>query len=532
MRNLYVVAIGGSGERVMRSLIMLLTSGVKVNAQQIVPVFIENDINSHALGTCMRLLKYYNNNAPEGKGLHTIYNSLGANSDEWPSFCKTKIADPITLNQAGDAVGTLADVIGHYDSNQAIFDRIDEERNILFSPEDLNMPLTVGFVGNPNIGSVVLNSLSLNDVKFDDIKSSCSPNDGLIVVGSLFGGTGAAGIPLVVNSINEWPDQNRPILGTIAMLPYFVTNTGSGEYNAVINTAVYDVQSNAFDAKTRAALMYYAEYMKDMDCMYYVGDSKHKDVYPHCVGGRHQENRAHLVELMSALSIVDFAKRQKRSNDVDYKRPIWGINVGENAAALPANISSIRNKDLARSLVKFRMMMQLFKDEDFIKRGVDEKQPYVQNIGFTDDMRKNVITKENAANDVTAWGLNHIMEEWTKWMDELNNNSAKRKFAIYNDQEPATDKNLTSKFYSETGFGVAKTKWIRTGILGLGEKVEVAVDADIQEALYNAYKKLYPQGSKNDASGYLDEQRLPRLLQIISQALDEVIDQRCIDAVK
>jgi hypothetical protein len=314
------------------------------------------------------------------------------------------------------------------------------------------------------------------------------------------------------------------------MLPYFVTNTGNGEHNAVINTAVYDVQSNAFDAKTRAALMYYAEYMKDMDCMYYVGDSKHKDVYPHCVGGRHQENRAHLVELMSALSIVDFAKRQNRSNDVDYKRPIWGINVGENAAALPANISSIRNKDLARSLVKFRMMMQLFKDEDFIKRGVDEKQPYVQNIGFTDDMRKNVITKENAANDVTAWGLNHIMEEWTKWMDELNNNNAKRKFAIYNDQEPATDKNLTSKFYSETGFGVARTKMHKDW--PWSTPVEVAVDADIQEALYNAYKRLYPQGSKNDASGYLDEQRLPRLLQIISQALDEVIDQRCIDAVK
>ena len=61
MRNLYVIAIGGSGERVMRSLIMLLASGVKVDADRVIPVFIENDIKSHALTSCMNLLKYYNN---------------------------------------------------------------------------------------------------------------------------------------------------------------------------------------------------------------------------------------------------------------------------------------------------------------------------------------------------------------------------------------------------------------------------------------------------------------------------------------
>lgn len=530
MRNLYVVAIGGSGERVMRSLIMLLTSGVKVNAQQIVPVFIENDTKSCALETCTSLLKYYNNNAPEGKGLHTIYSSLGDDSDNWPSFGKTKIATPILLNQAGDAIGTLANVIGHYDSSQPVYDRIDEERNLLFTPDDLSMPLNVGFVGNPNIGSVVLNSLSLNDQNFENIKNACSPEDGLILVGSLFGGTGAAGIPLVVNSINEWPDNNRPILGTVAVLPYFVTNVTNTIKNPLIDTTKYNVQSDAFDAKTRAALMYYAEYMKDMDCMYYVGDSKQKDVYPHCVGGKDQDNRAHLVELMSALSIVDFAKYNNRNASADYKRPIWGINVGNDATQLPANISSVRNKDLARSLVKFRMMLQLFKDADFIKRGIEQKQPYVHNLGYKETMRQNVISATSADSNVTAWGLNHMIEAWTEWMDQLNDNSAKRKFGIYNDQASANDADLTSRFYSNTGFGVAKTKLHKNYIWS--KPVEVAVDADIQEALHKAYRELYPKGSENDALHFNDEERLPRLLQIISKALDEVIDQRCIDAVK
>ena len=537
MRNLYVVAIGGSGERVMRSLIMLLTSGVKVNAQQIVPVFIENDTQSHAMGECTRLLEYYNNDDPKGKGLHAIYKSLGDNSDEWPSFCKTKIAAPILLDHAGvgENAGTLKGVIGVGNRNDAnsepIFNRIDEERDILFTPDDLNMPLTVGFVGNPNIGSVVINSLSLNDERLGNIKSDCNNGDGLIVVGSLFGGTGAAGIPLFIRTVNQWPDQNRPTLGTIAVLPYYVTNPDNRkEVPAIIDTTKYRVQSEAFDAKTRAALMYYADYMTDMDYMYYVGDSANKDMYSHCEGGSQQNNRAHLVELMSALSIVDFSKTTKRAQgDQIYKRPVWGINIDGNAAQLPANISSIYNKDLAYSLVKFRMMMQLFKDDDFIKRGFAENQPYAQNLGFNEALRQNVIKEELANNDVTAWGLNHIMEEWTKWMDELNNENANRRFAIYNDQAPATDKDLTSKFYSNTGFGVAKTEEKRIRIFG--PKVEVAVNADIQEALHNAYEKLYPEGKKGDALNYDDSERLPRLLQIISEALDEVIKGRCIQSI-
>ena len=535
MKNLYVVAIGGSGERVMRSLIMLLASGVQVNAERVIPVFIENDIDSHALKSCLRLLKYYNN-AQQGRdniglGVNTIYNKLGEDSREWPSFCRTVISDPIMLNQAGDTIGTLADVIGRYDRNQPIYDRVDEERNLLFTDDDLNMQLTVGFVGNPNIGSVVLNSLSLSDTTFENIKTALSPQDGVMVVGSLFGGTGAAGLPLLVNSINELPQQNRPILGTIALLPYFVTNPNDNRDVGLIDTTRYNVQSDAFDAKTRAALMYYAEYMTSMDCMYYVGDSKAKDVYPHCVGGDRQDNRAHLVELMSALSIVDFSKQVANGN-TNYKRPVWGINDGNNTQSLPTNLSGIRNKELARALVKFRMMIQLFRDHDFLDTSITEKNPYVENLGFKNEMRKWVVDRNQADSSVTSWGLNNLIFEWEKWMNELGDDDAKRKFRIYDDNNSATDKDLTTKFYCETGFGIAKTEWKGTGFLGMGEKKEFAIAPDIQEALASVYRRLYPKGSQNDALKFRDEERLPRLLQIISKALDDVIDNKCIDILK
>lgn len=535
MRNLYVVAIGGSGERVMRSLIMLLASGVKVQAQRVIPVFIENDIKSHALTDCMNLLKYYCNaqadNNSRGLGVHATYNKISDEVDSWPSFCKTVIGEPIILNQAGDTIGDLAAVIGHYDASQPIYDRIDEERNLLFSADDLTMKLTVGFVGNPNIGSLVLNSLALNGEEFGDLKTRFSPEDGVIAVGSLFGGTGAAGIPLIVNSINEIDSTKRPMLGTIALLPYFVTNPQNDKTGNIIDTTKYNVQSNAFDAKTRAALMYYAEYMTDMNCMYYVGDGKAKDVYPHCIGGEKQDNRAHIVELMSALSIIDFAKHKPGVKGT-YKRPVWGINDDGDSKKLPTNVSGIKNKDLARALVKFRMMMQIFRDPEFLKFSIEQKHPYAHNIGFNEPMRRNVVMSDNAESGVTSWGLNNLIREWEKWMNELGRDDANRKFRIYEDIQPATDADLTSKFYSETGFGVAKSEMKGTGIFGLGQKVEVAANADVQEALAAAYLKLHPKENADSAMKYSDDERLPRLLQIISVALDSVLDERCNDLVK
>lgn len=47
MSKLYVFAIGGTGSRVLRSLTMMLASGVKLGVDKIVPIIIDPD-NSNA----------------------------------------------------------------------------------------------------------------------------------------------------------------------------------------------------------------------------------------------------------------------------------------------------------------------------------------------------------------------------------------------------------------------------------------------------------------------------------------------------
>lgn len=541
MNDLYVVAIGGSGERVMRSLIMTLASGVTLPVNRVVPVFVENDVDSYALNKCLELIKYYGGREPMGglKGVNVIYSALGDDPNVWPSFCRTKIADPIILNRAGDTIGTLSAVIGSYDANDPIYKRVDEEKNLLFSNEDLDMPLTVGFVGNPNIGSVVLNSLSLSDIGFQNITAALSPNDGLIVVGSLFGGTGAAGIPLIINAIKALPPANHPILGTVAVLPYFTTD-GVKKRHRGIDTNRWDVSPETFDTKTRAALMYYDDYMAGHDYTYYVGDGDAKDSYAHCVGGSDQSNRSHLVELMGALSIIDFSKQVGRPGNITYKRPIWGINeINDNNNKIATNFSGIRNVELAKALAKFQMMKQIFTAPELLQYQINKiknNQP-TSNIGFTETMRLNVVVPDNDKSSVEAWGLNHILQEWDKWMNELGSDNAKRKFQIYNNATPATDNNLIHNFYVEStadvGKGIAKNEMRRpSGLKNIfSDKVPVPMDAEVAEAMLTAYSKLYPNGSPSDAANYSEDQRLPRLLQVISLAIDNIIKDRCWDSL-
>ena len=527
MVNLYVFAIGGSGERVMRSLIMLLSSGMQIGAQRLVPVFIDNDTDSNALTKCLNLIKYYNDDPKSGgnSGAHSVYGNITANSNLWPSFFKTEIAEPIILNKSGNNIGTLQTIIGNLNSDDAIQRDILEERDLLFTSDDLQMPLSVGFVGNPNIGSVVLNSLSLDDAAFQSIETAVTQNDGVFVIGSLFGGTGAAGFPLIVNTFNKKPTGNRPLLGGTALLPYFNLQSQNKTTRVNLDTTRYDVDSDTFDTKARAALMYYDDYMRNLDYLYYVGDSE-QDTYEHYVGGDEQENPAHLVELMSALSVIDFSRQAppSQSQKVVYKSPVWDINTStHDAATLPANISNVVDAELRKALIKFEMMAQIFSSPHLLKWGIDQKKAYAENIGFTDPMRLAVVDDKSDGNLAFAWGVRKLIQEWKEWMKELGRDQAIRKFRIYNENIPATDGNITQLFYSNSTFGIARTE-----MKGLFSKKEAPVDPQISEALQKAYKQLHPQGKPETALTIPDEQRMGLMLQIISQALDDVIKNKCI----
>ncbi len=521
MNNLYVFAIGGSGERIMYSMLMMLAAGMPLDAQTIIPVFVDNDVNSKALDKCNKLLEYYRGSGKTDEiGMHELYEGglIGKNS---PSFAQTNIGDPCLLNIAGDKIGTLKDIIGDIDTHNALDNAIAEERDLLFTKDDLEMPLSVGFVGNPNVGTVVLNSLSLQDTKFTDILGNVDSNDGVIVLGSLFGGTGAAGFPLIINKFyNKFGNNGQcPLLGGVAVLPYFMLD-GDDKTKGFLDTERWDVNSETFDAKTRAALMYYADYMKQMDYRYYVGDDNRRQ-YDHYVGGEQQDNPVNMIEVMAALSVFDFAKQTKPSNIV-YKRPQWGF---DNEKGQRSNVSGILNKDLQKALVKFQMLKVLFY-KDFLKNDITESRSHVTNIGIKPEYIDACINENRIVNYKSAWGLCHIFSEWEKWISDLEDTNAKRQLKLFNNGQAVDTKNITQLFYTDNMFGIAQTLTRQTGIITKKEE-KYPADPDIVDKLDKSYKKLYPKGKKTDATNIPDGQRLGKLLQIISEALDMVLQDNC-----
>ena len=525
MNRLAVIAIGGSGERVMNSLLMALAAGVPVNATSVLPIIIDNDQTSFSLKRCKSLIEYYckKGTARDPKwGAFSIYENAWNDSSIWPTFFKTQIEEPIYLDADGANIGNLDTVIGTLD-NQTQRD-ILEERDLLFTDKDLNMPLDGGFIGNPNIGSVVLNAIALHDNRYSNKQRALGAGDGVIVVGSLFGGTGAAGIPLIVNKIKT-ENAAQPYLGVVSLLPYFTTN------DTAVAPAPFDVISDMFDVKTRAALMYYDEYMQEVDAQYFVGDGRCKAVYKHEIYGNEQQNDSHPIEVMAALSLVDFAKGNFE-NRIFYKRPIWSFQTGDDDSnvSLISNLTDVPNLDFKKAIVKFQMLKWIFTEDEFLKDDINEDRAYVNNIGFTEAMRVATFTRDDHAmlQFPYAWGLNQLFKEWDIWLKELSNHAAipsKRKMT-YVKNETVTEENFTKLFFSnhEHGWGIAKVTQERAGLFG---SRAVPVDPQLKNALMRSYNGLVRNHTINVSGTVSDENKLPYLLLIISNALDSVLAEKC-----
>ncbi|MFT6841828.1 MAG: hypothetical protein ACJASR_000590 [Psychroserpens sp.] len=291
MSKLYVFGIGGTGARVLKSLSFLLASGVSCKSDTIVPILIDPDAANGDVSKTTNILRQY----------QKIRKNLSFDNSSKNEFFKTHI-DALTPNFS----------IKIQNSNKRFKDFIDystlDKKNkalisLLFSDKNLNADMEVGFKGNPNMGSVVLNQFNQSD-DFKSFASSFSQGDRIFIISSIFGGTGASGFPLLLKnirsadpSLDNFALLQSAQIGAISVLPYF----------GVRKDEESDIEKSTFVSKTKAALRYYQHSVNDsVNSMYYIGDSVTKD-YENNEGSTAQKNDAHFIELASALAILNFA---------------------------------------------------------------------------------------------------------------------------------------------------------------------------------------------------------------------------------
>ena len=346
MSKIYVFGIGGTGSRVLRAATMLLASGVECKADAIVPIIIDPDAAAGDVERTVDLMKKYGE----------IRSKLNFDSKKKNKFFKTDIQQTMTNFRL--PLSNTEDVL--FDNYMDVSEMSRENKalvNMLFSQKNLASDMAIGFKGNPNVGSVVLNQFDESEA-FLNFTNEFTEQDKIFIVSSIFGGTGASGFPLLLKTLrtSEGIANKKYVhdahIGAITVLPYFQVRQDENSH----------IDSATFVSKAKSALAYYDRAISKnnaIDTLYYIADNT-RTTYENCEGGTNQKNNAHFVELMSAFALIDFANSQKPAAAIHKE---FGIETDTNEIIFE-NLGKVAKRELRKAMIQFLLFAKYLNEND------------------------------------------------------------------------------------------------------------------------------------------------------------------------
>lgn len=427
INRLFLFAIGGTGSRVLKALVMLLAGGAPINAREIVVIIIDPDIQNGNLTDTEQLLKKYRdiNNAcvPAAAGaaggffrpkISTFYNL---------SNDGTITRDSFTFD-FGANINTTFNAFINYNTlppQDQMF------MNVLFSQNNLNSNLDIGFKGHPNVGSIVLNTFdnSAEFALFQRIFNNTT--DRVFVISSIFGGTGAAGFPLLVQLMRNNTDDkiNQALIGALSVGPYFnIAKPNQGDEA---------IDPTIFVTKMKAALSYYEKNLTNLDTIYYLSDTVLSNPEGHDLGGPNQKNNAHFIELIGASSIIHFCAlavgvlRPPGTTDIVPKAYEHYLNPGTDTNINLQKLGrASANEVIGKPLVILKYLSRLlhYLEANSLNRA------WATQIGY------------NTAylHSATYQSIKYVLREYVQWLHQMQNNM--RLFQPFNLNATVELKNL------------------------------------------------------------------------------------------
>ena len=387
----FVFGIGGTGARVLRSLTLLLASGVECKSD-IVPIIIDPDMNNGDLTRTVSLMQRY----------VAIKEKLHFSSNTKNGFFGTEVVEKFNFrlpikNSQDITFKQFMDYDNMDYASKALM-------QMLYSTKNLSSDMVVGFKGNPNIGSIVLNQFSDTD-EFSNIANEFSQGDRIFIISSIFGGTGASGFPLLLKTLRtngSIPNHgliNSATIGAVTVLPYF----------KVEQEEESSIESDTFMSKTRAALSYYEKNIGNkIDTLYYIGDNTSSNkAYENHEGGDEQQNKAHLIEMLSALAVVDFANGPERTGSTVYKE--FGLASDNVANVIFSDFAPETNRIIRRPMTQFMFFTHYMSHIDVAKC---IKQQWSRNYGLD----KNFFGSDFITD------IRYVQEEYVNWLKEMGTN--------------------------------------------------------------------------------------------------------------
>lgn len=293
----YIFFIGGSGARAYKAFLHACAAGI-IRADEAKVILLDADSQNAACKASCKLFDIYKRH--RSMLCDTQFTSPAFHCDVQMYW--NKPVSPIAAN-----ITHLEQITGGIET--------DTRKRILkwfYSEEERIQDLENGFYAHPNIGCIFFQNFGSNqslDRCINNIVSDLSTtrNTRIVIVGSVFGGTGAAGIPSILKMIEERCKEaniSRPTLpiGAVLITPYFkVTKKEKSKTSNII------IDSDDFFGNTRTALDYYRFISNKFEKIYLVGQKNLDLVNPdYADGGEKQDNKPHIVEVFAATAIKDF----------------------------------------------------------------------------------------------------------------------------------------------------------------------------------------------------------------------------------
>lgn len=313
--NYYAIGIGGTGSKCMEALIHACAAGLMPEGK-LHCLYIDPDRANGCVGRSMNTLEKYR----ECKKLDIGEIDLFRNEME---PLKPGLWSPI----ASELRPTLANCF-KYDTMRHENIAAAYLMDVLYSDKEKNTTLDLGFRGYPSIGSAIMSRAISDSAEpwrtfTQKIEQDLKSGEGarIILFGSIFGGTGASGLPTIARKIkniiknalgqsnkDDENTQDKIRIGCAMLLPYFsfLFNERDDQLKA---------KSDNFLINTQIALKYYYQMdsMGIYDTVYLFGDQTQSPVSKASLGGQNQENEPHFIELYAALAAADFFNDQKEN---------------------------------------------------------------------------------------------------------------------------------------------------------------------------------------------------------------------------
>ena len=399
MSKLYVFAIGGTGSRVLRSLTMMLAAGVKTSQSDVVPIVIDPDSANADLTRTVALMNKY----------ATLRQYLTFPEKGQGTFFKAKI-DQILPNYNLLIKDTEDRQFQQFIELPAMNKQNQAMMRMLFSEKNLASSMNVGFKGNPNIGSVVLNQI-VNSEDFITFANSFEKGDKIFIVSSIFGGTGASGFPLLLKTLrtgDTFPNNdliNKAEIGAVTILPYFKLEQSEDS----------EIDSSTFISKAKSALAYYENNISknnQINALYFLADNM-SNTYANHEGGTQQRNSAHLIEFLAASAAFDFANKHHEGPAVNKE---LGLKDNHRIIHMDSFYDELTAM-LRMPLTQLMLMTNCLRDRfDFVS-----KKNLAANNGNFDEDFYNAPFMQN---------LRWFLDEYRLWLSEMKDN--KRSLDLFN----------------------------------------------------------------------------------------------------